>query len=376
MKVLVTGGAGFIGSNLSKRLLMDGYDVRILDIFSKQIHGGNKVLGENLSNAELIIGDINDKKTIASSIQDIDVIVHLAAETGTGQSMYELKSYEETNIKGTLNIIEYLLQNTHSVKKIVVASSRATNGEGAYLCQEHGLVYPKERLHLDMLDAFLEPRCNKCKNFLSPTSTNELAPFNPLSFYALTKQIQEQMILMYSKILGISAFALRYQNVYGPGQSLKNPYTGIMAIFSTLARKGELISIFEDGKESRDFVYIDDVIDATMSCINTEIEGENSYNIGAGKSTSVLEVASNIIDYFGSESDIQITGEFRVGDIRHNYADLTKANQEIGYTPKVKFKDGVEKFLDWASNQPIPELAFRDSIEELDKIGLFKKALK
>ena len=376
MKVLVTGGAGFIGSNLSRRLLTDGYDVRILDIFSKQIHGENKVLGENLSNAELIIGDINDKKTIASSIQDIDIIVHLAAETGTGQSMYELKSYEETNIKGTLNIIEYLLQNTHSVKKIVVASSRATYGEGAYLCQEHGLVYPKERLELDMLDAFFEPRCNKCKKFLSPTSTNELAPFNPLSFYALTKQIQEQMILMYSKILGISAFALRYQNVYGPGQSLKNPYTGIMAIFSTLARKGELISIFEDGKESRDFVYIDDVIDATMSFINTEIEGKNSYNIGAGKSTSVLEVASNIIDYFGSESEIQITGEFRVGDIRHNYADLTKVNQEIGYTPKVNFKDGVEKFLDWTSNQPIPELAFRDSIEELDKIGLFKKALK
>ena len=376
MKVLITGGAGFIGSHLSKRLIAEGCSVTILDNFSEQIHGINASLSEDLcsKSIKLIIGDVRNKSIVAKAISDAEVIVHLAAETGTGQSMYEIEKYETTNVIGTLNIIEFLLQNKNSVKKIVVASSRAIYGEGAYLCHEHGVVYPKDRAEIDMLNNEFNPRCTFCNKFIMPCSTSELAPLNPLSYYALTKQMQEQMILMYSKILGISGIALRYQNVYGPGQSLSNPYTGIMAIFSSLARKSEDIRIFEDGIESRDFVYIDDVVDATYKCISDDIIGVDSFNIGSGVSTSVSEIANQIVNFFDSSSIIKNTGEFRSGDIRHNYADLTKTKEVLGFSPKWKFKDGLKCFLEWASSKPVPELNFEKSLKEMSDKGLFKKS--
>jgi len=376
MKVLITGGAGFIGSHLSRRLITEGCSVTILDNFSEQIHGKNASLSVDLvsESIKLIIGDVGNKSIVAKAISDAEVIVHLAAETGTGQSMYEIEKYETTNVIGTLNIIEYLLQNKNSVKKIVVASSRAIYGEGAYLCQEHGVVYPKDRAEIDMLNNEFNPRCTVCNKFIMPCSTSELAPLNPLSYYALTKQMQEQMVLMYSKILGISGIALRYQNVYGPGQSLSNPYTGIMAIFSSLARKSEDIRIFEDGIESRDFVYIDDVIDATYKCISDDIIGVDSFNIGSGDSTSVSEIATQIVNFFDSSSIIKNTGEFRFGDIRHNYADLTKTKKILGFSPKWKFNDGLKCFLDWASSEPVPELNFEKSLKEMADKGLFKRS--
>jgi dTDP-L-rhamnose 4-epimerase len=376
VKILITGGAGFIGSHLCKRLVNEGFAVSVLDIFSEQIHGTNNELNSNLplDSINLIKGDIRDKSIIAKAISDVEVIVHLAAETGTGQSMYEIEKYETTNVLGTLNIIEYLLQNNTSVKKIIVASSRAIYGEGAYLCEVHDIVYPKNRLPSDLLSHQFDPRCPFCNKFLQPCPTSELTPFNPLSYYALTKQMQEQMIIMYAKILGISGVALRYQNVYGPGQSLRNPYTGIMAIFSTLARKSQNIKIFEDGKESRDFVYIDDVVDATLLCIANDFNGVDSFNIGSGKSTTVREVADQINKFFKSDSLVENTGEYRVGDIRHNYADLQKAKDVLGYIPKWKFEDGLRSFLEWASTQPIHEINFDLSLKEMADKGLFKKS--
>jgi len=378
MKILITGGAGFIGSHLARRLVKEGNIVRILDNFSKQVHGDNKELDKDLlsGSVKLIRGDIRNKAIVAEAISDAEVIVHLAAETGTGQSMYEIEKYETTNVLGTLNIIEYLLQNETCVNKIIVASSRAIYGEGAYLCDAHNLVYPKERIEADMLNNQFEPRCPFCNEFLSPAPTIEASPLNPLSYYALTKQMQEQMVLMYSKILGISGISLRYQNVYGPGQSLKNPYTGIMAIFSSLARKSEDISIFEDGKESRDFVYIDDVVEATCSAIfNSEIKVD-SFNIGSGESTSVNQISAEIVDFFSSSSKIKTTAEFRIGDIRHNFADLTKAKKILKFNPKWKFNEGLEMFLNWTLLQPIPDLEFQKSLKEMADIGLFKKARK
>jgi len=376
MKVLITGGAGFIGRHLSAKLIAEGYLVTILDNFSEQIHGKNAKLSEDLlsDSLKLIRGDIRNKSLVARAISDAEVIVHLAAETGTGQSMYEIEKYETTNVIGTINILEYLLQNKNSVKKIIVASSRAIYGEGAYMCNEHGIVYPKDRAEIDMLNNQFNPRCALCNKFIQPCSTSEFAPLNPLSYYALTKQMQEQMVLMYSKILGISGIALRYQNVYGPGQSLKNPYTGIMAIFSSLARKSDDIRIFEDGKESRDFIYIEDVVDATYKCISDNIIGVDSFNIGSGESTSVSEIATQIVNFFDSNSVIKNTGEFRLGDIRHNYADLTKTKEALNFSPKWKFNDGLKSFLNWASLQPIPELNFEKSLKEMADKGLFKKS--
>jgi dTDP-L-rhamnose 4-epimerase len=376
MKILVTGGAGFIGTHLCRRLLAEGCEVRVLDNFSEQIHGSTNNLAEDLTNIELIVGDVRNKDIIARSIEGVDVIVHYAAETGTGQSMYEISRYEEVNVMGTLNLIEFLLQNKTNVNKIVVASSRSTYGEGAYKCSEHGSIFPTDRLDKDMLECNFNPRCPLCDKFVEAIPTKETTPFNPLSYYALTKQVQEQMILMYAKVLGISAFALRYQNVYGPGQSLLNPYMGIIAIFSTLARNNEEIRIFEDGQESRDFVFIDDVVEATWRCIDPALTGNASYNVGSGISTSVIEVASEIVSYFKSESNIITTGEFRTGDIRHNFADLSKINNELGYVSKWTFQPGLKSFLDWTSQQPLNNIGFSESLDELTNKGLLKKPIK
>tara|TARA_B110000003_G_scaffold250707_1_gene263945 strand:- start:147 stop:1028 length:882 start_codon:yes stop_codon:yes gene_type:complete len=290
--------------------------------------------------------------------------------------MYEISKYEEVNVGGTLNIIEFLLQNKNNVKKIIVASSRSTYGEGAYRCNQHGDVFPQERREEDMLNGFFEPRCPVCNEFVSSIPTQESTPLNPLSYYAITKQVQEQMVLMYAKVLGISAFALRYQNVYGPGQSLINPYMGIIAIFSTLARNNDEIRIFEDGLESRDFVYVDDVVNATWKCIDPSKEGIASYNVGSGVSTSVNEVAQEIVKFFNSDSKIVTTGEFRTGDIRHNYADLTKIAKALNYTPSWSFSDGLKSFLDWTSNQPYESISFNKSLLELSEKGLLKMSQK
>jgi len=376
MRVLITGGAGFIGSNLAKKLIESNHYVRILDNFSMQIHGGNQSLDHELSGVDLLIGDVRDKSAIAKSLEGIDTVVHLAAETGTGQSMYKIEEYQQTNISGTLNIIDHLLNKKHSVEKIVVASSRAIYGEGQYFCEEDGMIFPGERSETEMLNRQFEHRCENSQKFMKPIATPETAKLAPLSFYGLTKQIQEQIVIMYAKVLGISGYALRYQNVYGPGQSLMNPYTGIMAIFSSLGRNNETIKIFEDGKQTRDFVYIDDVIGATISCLSPDKKGVGIYNVGTGKPTSVYQIAEMIVKYLNSNSDLKITGEYRLGDIRHNYADLEKAEKELGFTPIIDIEDGLKNFLDWASLQPKSNLNFKTSLDELSDVGLLRKSEK
>jgi len=376
MRILITGGAGFIGSNLAKKLIESNHYVRILDNFSMQIPGGNQSLDHELSGVDLLIGDVRDKSAIAKSLEGIDTVVHLAAETGTGQSMYKIEEYQQTNIAGTLNIIDHLLNKKHSVEKIVVASSRAIYGEGQYFCEEDGMIFPGERSETEMLNRQFEHRCENSQKFMKPIATPETAKLAPLSFYGLTKQIQEQIVIMYAKVLGISGYALRYQNVYGPGQSLMNPYTGIMAIFSSLGRNNETIKIFEDGKQTRDFVYIDDVIGATISCLSPDKKGVGIYNVGTGKPTSVYQIAEMIVKYLNSNSDLKITGEYRLGDIRHNYADLEKAEKELGFTPIIDIEDGLKNFLDWASLQPKSNLNFKTSLDELSDVGLLRKSEK
>lgn len=376
MKILITGGAGFIGSTLAKKLIKQGHDLRILDNFSQQIHGKNQSLDDELSGVDLIIGDVRNKIVIAESLDDIDTIVHLAAETGTGQSMYQIEEYQQTNVNGTLNIINHLLHNKHSVEKIIVASSRAIYGEGQYFCKKHGAIFPNERLETEMSNGQFDHKCKLCDKILEAEATSENANMSPLSFYGMTKQVQEQIITMYAKVLGISGYALRYQNVYGPGQSLMNPYTGIMAIFSTLARNNQTIRIFEDGKQSRDFVYIDDVIEATIKCLSHDKKGVESYNIGTGKPTSVYKVAESIVNNLDSNSKLIISGEYRSGDIRHNYANLEKSSKDLGFFSKINFDDGLKKFLEWASLQPDTNLNFESSLEELSDIGLLRKAKK
>ncbi len=374
MKILITGGAGFIGTHLTRRLLREGCSVRILDSFSPQIHGNSQTLPSDIApHVELVAGDVRDRDAIRSALEGAEVVVHLAAETGTGQSMYEVVQYEQVNLLGTAHLMDYVVNNKSSrVQKLVTASSRAIYGEGKYHCPAHGTVYPGMRSASDMVSGQFEPICPNCSAPCEMLATDELSRLSPTSFYGITKQVQEQMTLIFGQALNLSAFALRYQNVYGPGQSLKNPYTGILAIFSNLARVNQSINIFEDGKESRDFVYIDDVVESSWRCIRTDTQGVEAINVGSGERTTVLQVVHEIIQYFESHSEISVSGAFRIGDIRHNVADLTKARQLLDFTPKWKFTDGISRFLNWASQQESNASTYEKSLSDMRERGLMR----
>jgi dTDP-L-rhamnose 4-epimerase len=372
MNILITGGAGFIGTHLTKKLLNEGATVTVLDNFSPQIHGiGAATKFIQHRGVRLIDGDVREKQVWLEALPGHDAVVHLAAETGTGQSMYEISRYEAVNIAGTANMFDCIVNHKlTNIRKIVVASSRAIYGEGSYECKEDGVVYPDQRTVIDLKGGYFEPRCPKCGEFIKMQSTAEDAPFKPTSFYGLTKQVQEQMVLMYARTLGISAYALRYQNVYGPGQSLNNPYTGILAIFSNLARENKPINVFEDGSESRDFVYINDVVDATAKCLQATLQDIASINVGSGRSTSVINVAHAVVSYFDSKSTVSVSGAFRLGDIRHNVANQTKARELLDYKAKWEFKDGLTEFLNWATLSDASDAGYERSLQELKVKGL------
>jgi dTDP-L-rhamnose 4-epimerase len=371
-KILITGGAGFIGTHLSKRLLQEGFEVRIFDSFSSQVHASNKTLHKDIAkHVELMVGDVRDLNLFKAALAGQEVVVHLAAETGTGQSMYEVERYESANIQGTAILFDHLVNDANrTVDKVVVASSRSIYGEGKYSCSDHGFVYPGVRKQKDLLNSQFEPTCPICDKECSLVQTDEESKLHPTSFYGLTKQVQEQMTLMFARTIGISGFALRYQNVYGPGQSLNNPYTGILAIFANQARENKPINIFEDGKESRDFVYVEDVMDATLGCIKHTGNVIDTLNVGSGERTTVLNVAKEIVEFFESESEITITGNFRNGDIRHNIANLDKIRKLLNYDPKWHFKDGISQFLSWAEDQKVENNGYETSLRELREKGL------
>ena len=372
MNVVITGGAGFIGTHLARRLLREGLEVTLLDNFSPQIHGGSQTLPQDLApNVRLIAGDVRDAGTFQAALTNQEVVVHLAAETGTGQSMYEIAQYTGVNLTGTAHLMDYLVNSPQSrIGKIVTASSRAIYGEGKYQCSEHGVVYPEARSGAAMSAEQFEPVCPLCALPCSALPTDEGSRLSPSSYYGLTKQMQEQMTLLFARTCGLSGYALRYQNVYGPGQSLRNPYTGILAIFSNQARAGEPIYIFEDGHESRDFVYIEDIIEATWKCIHPETVGVDALNVGSGVKTTVQEVVAEIVRFFGSASDVSVTGAFRLGDIRHNVADLTRARMQLGFEPRWAFVDGIREFLTWAQTQEGQAGGYAKSLEEMRSRGL------
>lgn len=376
-KILITGGAGFIGSNIALRLVRKGYEVTVLDSLSPQIHGDNPEVTSPLycSIQDKVIffrGSVTSREDWIKALYGQDAIIHLAAETGTGQSMYEIEKYVKTNIGGTALMLDILTNTQHHVKRVVVAESRAIYGEGKYHCERCGYVYPRERKDEDMSKGDYECHCPNCGGKVDLVATTEDSEIHPSSVYGIGKQVQGQLVHLICPAIGIESVSFRYQNVYGPGQSLSNPYTGILSIFSTRIKNHHPINIFEDGKETRDFVYIDDVVDATIKGLEVPEANGHVFNVGTGVATDVLTVAKILCEKYGVKVPISVSGNYRHGDIRHNYADISLARKILGYKPKWSFAEGIEKFANWVNNQEVREDKYEASIEEMKKKGLYK----
>ncbi len=376
--VLITGGAGFIGSNVALKLIDKGYHVTVLDNLSPQIHGENPDKTSPLycsvkDKVHFINGTVTSKSDWEKALVGADAVIHLAAETGTGQSMYEIEKYVTVNIGGTAILLDLLANTQHHVKRVVVAESRSIYGEGRYWSDDLNMfVYPSERSCRTMSQGDFEVKYPGCTQPLKLVATTEDSAIHPNSVYGITKQVQGQLVHLVCKSIGIESVSLRYQNVYGPGQSLSNPYTGILSIFSTRIKNGNGINIFEDGRETRDFVYIDDVVDATILGLEVDGVSGHAFNIGTGVPTDVLTVANTLKKCYGIDVPVTISGNYRLGDIRHNFADITSARTLLGFEPKWSFDAGIARFVEWVNAQDVHEDRYEASIEEMKRKGMYK----
>lgn len=351
MNVLITGGAGFIGSHLAKLLSARGHTVTVLDNLSPQIHNTPAFDTSLQDVARCIHADVRDRDTLADAIADAEVVVHLAAETGTGQSMYAIHHYSDVNVLALAGLLDILMNTQSHVRRVVLASSRAVYGEGQYLCPDCGIFSPPARSAAQLAQHQWDIVCPTCGARAQPIPTREDALLQPQSIYASNKQTQEQLVTITCQARGIEAVVLRYQNVYGPGQSLKNPYTGMIGIFFSLLVQGKPILLFEDGEPSRDFVYIDDVAAATAAAVDRPIAAGQTVNVGMGLPIAVREVAATLGIALGVDPEMVVTQKGRIGDIRHCYADTTRLVNDLGYTPQVDFSEGIRRYVDWALTQ-------------------------
>lgn len=375
MKILVTGGAGFIGSWLVETLLGEGHAVRVIDNLSPQIHGALprpdvSWLQSSDSEVEFIRADVRDAAAMDQALTGVDAVVHLAAETGTGQSMYRIAHYYDVNQQATAALLEAIATRHRQVRKVILASSRSVYGEGAYELNGQPLVpgpRDAERLKQGLFEP-VGPKGETLRLVATPESAN---PF-PASIYAATKLANETMGRVFSEAYGTRVVALRFQNVYGERQSLRNPYTGILSIFSNRMRQGLPINIFEDGLESRDFVHVSDITRAIGLALQAELPAFSLINVGAGVPTSVLEVAKLLRRELDSGSALEVSGDFRAGDIRHCYADLTQADRLLGFAPAVGIEDGLARFCRWVQTQAVIEDRSEQAMAELTRLGLGK----
>ncbi|MBL4679994.1 MAG: NAD-dependent epimerase/dehydratase family protein [Pseudomonadales bacterium] len=375
--VLITGGAGFIGAHLTRKLLSKDYIVSVIDNLSPQVHGDQPALTSHSfrdfpPEVEFVQQDIRSSPRLQELVDQSDAIVHLAAETGTGQSMYEADKYASVNVEGTRRLLEAVARKKGSLKSFILTSSRAVYGEGKYRCKTHGDIYPKTRDPSQLKLGQFEPLCPNCDQSLTAKSTDEDAPLNPLSVYASTKEDQEILLRNASISYGLNATILRLQNVYGPGQSLSNPYTGILAIFSNRIRQGVSINIFEDGEESRDFIHVDDVSNSICQILDHPTKGLEIYNLGTGVQTSVIELVQLLMEKFGQTVQIDISKQFRDGDIRHNFSNSKKFESTFGTRPVTNFSEGLSNYVDWVVRQELFEDHYEESLHELTERGLLK----
>jgi dTDP-L-rhamnose 4-epimerase len=354
-RVLVTGGAGFIGSRVALRLAREGWEVRVLDALLEQVHGPApetsatvRALREGI---EVVVGDVRDPRICWRALAGCSHVLHLAAETGTGQSVYSTARYADANVVGTATLCDALAHCRATLETVLVASSRAVYGEGRALCAEHGAIDPPPRRHADLLGRRFEPRCPMCGAPVEPLPTPETAQAAPVSVYGVTKLAQEQLVLGACRTLGLRGAALRYQNVYGAGQSLRNPYVGILPLFAGAIATGETLQLFEDGRQTRDFVHVDDVVAATCRALTTPPAEPMAINVGSGGAIDLFGLLGEVERALGRPARTTITGEFREGDIRHNRACLKRATVMLSFAPRVALHDGVAEFIGWADGE-------------------------
>lgn len=377
-RVLITGGAGFIGSRVALRLAREGWDVRVLDSLIEQVHGPephkSAVVRALQQNVDLVVGDVRNPRTTEGALAGRSHVLHLAAETGTGQSAYSTARYADANVLGTAVLCDALARCRSTLETVVVASSRALYGEGRALCAEHGAVDPPPRRRADLRGHRFEPRCPVCGAAVEPLPTPETAPPAPVSVYATTKLAQEQLVLGACRALGLQGTALRYQNVYGAGQSLRNPYVGILPLFAGAIAAGEPLQLFEDGHQTRDFVHVDDVVTATRRALVAPPVEPMAVNIGSGRAIDLLGLLHEVERALGRPARATVTGEFREGDIRHNHACLKRAAVMLEFTPRVALHEGIAGFVDWATGERAALRGFAErygrATEEMRQRGL------
>ena len=376
-RILITGGLGFIGMEVAKLLVRENRRIVLFDNLSSQIHGViPNVASMPLfcdANVEVVRGDVRQIRDWGTILSNVNCVIHLAAETGTAQSMYEIFRYTETNVGGTASLLDYLANQKHKVAKVVLASSRSVYGEGAYLCSRCGLVYPPARSEVAFRDRHWEPQCPTCEGIISATATPESAKTAPASIYAATKLAQEDLVRIASQALGIPTVIFRLQNVYGEGQSLKNPYTGILSIFSNQLRQGKTINLYEDGQESRDFVHVSDVARAVSLAVHLDAADGCTLNVGSGSPTSVAQMAFLLRKRLDGKTEPIISGQYRLGDIRHGYADIREIKTRLGFVPEIPLEEGLDRLVAWLQTQPLEPDRVNIATQELVSRGMMQE---
>jgi dTDP-L-rhamnose 4-epimerase len=373
--VLVTGGAGYIGSHLVDRLVRDGYEVVVLDNLEPQVHRSGAWPSYANARARYVRGDVRDRQAFEPLVMAADAVVHFAAAVSVGQSMYQVDRYVDVNTRGTALLLDILVNAKHHVQKVLVASSIGVYGEGAYRCAVCGPVAPGIRDAGQLAARDWEQRCPACGAPVSSVPTPEDKPLYRDNIYSMTKYHQEEMVLLIGRTYGIPAVAPRFFNVYGPRQSLSNPYAGVAAIWLSRLLNGRPPVVFEDGGQLRDFVSIHDVVDCLMLMLEQPGADYLPVNIGSGQAVTILGIARLLARILGSSIEPQVTGKGRRFDIRHNTADITRAREKLGFAPKVSLEQGFGELVDWARSTPDVAVDFFDrALQELEDKGLVVKS--